>query len=210
MKALLIVDVQQDFCPGGALAVEKGDEVVDVINRLQDHFDLVVATKDWHPKGHVSFASTHGKKPGDVIEVEGLEQVLWPEHCLQGSRGAEFHPRLKTEKIAKVIYKGTDERIDSYSGFFDNGRRRPTGLEGYLRGKGVQEVFVTGLATDYCVKFTALDAQRLGFETSVIADATRAVNREPGDGERALDEMRKAGIRVRESSEFLKGASPSK
>lgn len=168
-----------------------------VINRLQNDFPLIVATQDWHPQNHGSFASNHpGKKPGQMIELGGLPQVLWPDHCVQGSKGAEFHRDLDMRRIAKVIRKGTDPQIDSYSGFFDNGRRKATGLEDYLRGQRVTAVYIAGLATDYCVLWTAGDAKRLGFETHVIADACRGVELKPGDIERAFEEMRSSNIDV--------------
>lgn len=196
-RALLIVDVQNDFIPGGALPTQNGGEVVPVINELQRQFELVVATQDWHPQNHMSFASNHpGKKPGEVIDLDGLPQVLWPDHCVQGSRGAEFHRDLDVSRIARVIRKGTDPHIDSYSGFFDNGRRKATGLERYLRDERVTDVFVAGLATDYCVLWTARDAHSLGFTTHVFADACRGVELQPGDIERAFDEMRRTGIDV--------------
>ncbi|MEO1452116.1 MAG: bifunctional nicotinamidase/pyrazinamidase [Bacteroidota bacterium] len=204
MQALILVDIQNDFVPGGALAVSEGDQIVPLVNKLQQQFDMIVATQDWHPADHGSFATHHaGKNPGEVIDLHGLTQVLWPVHCVQGSSGAEFVAELDTEKVADVFVKGTDPTVDSYSGFFDNGRRKATGLGEYLKAKGVTEVFVVGLATDYCVKFTALDAHSLGFQTSVIADATRAVNLQPGDGEAALAEMQAAGIKVIQAKEIL-------
>ncbi len=197
MKALIIVDVQNDFCPGGALEVREGDQVVPVINRLQPRFDLVVATQDWHPANHGSFAANHpGRRPGEVVELAGLPQILWPVHCVQDTYGAELHPALDRSRIARVIHKGTDPAIDSYSGFFDNGRRAATGLEQYLRERNVDEVYVCGLATDYCVKATALDARSLGFKTSLIEDAARGVELRPGDVQRAIDEMRSAGVEI--------------
>jgi len=196
-KALIIIDVQNDFLPGGALAVAGGDEVVAVINRLQAVFPRVLATQDWHPRDHGSFATQHpGRAPGDVIELDGLAQVLWPAHCVQGTEGAAFAPGLDTRRVEKIFPKGADARVDSYSGFFDNGRRRATGLGDYLRAQNIAEIFIAGLATDYCVKATALDGARLGFATHVIADACRAVNLNPGDDARAFDEMRAAGVRV--------------
>jgi nicotinamidase/pyrazinamidase len=197
MKALVIVDVQNDFIPGGALAVPEGDEVVPVINRLQARFDLVVATQDWHPPAHGSFAVNHpGRKVYDVVDLNGLPQVLWPVHCVQSTAGAEFVAGLDRSRVARVFQKGTDPGIDSYSGFFDNGYRKATGLGDYLKQRGVDAVYVCGLATDYCVKFTALDARQLGFETYLIEDASRGVNVKPGDVDRAIAEMRAAGVRV--------------
>jgi nicotinamidase/pyrazinamidase len=174
VKALILVDLQNDFLPGGALAVPRGDEVIPVANRLQPRFDLVVATQDWHPRGHGSFASSYpGRKPGELSELGGLPQVLWPDHCVQGSRGAEFARDLSMNRVEAIVRKGTDPRIDSYSGFFDNGHRKSTGLGDYLKGRGAAWVFVLGLATDYCVKSTALDARRLGFRATLVEDGCR-------------------------------------
>lgn len=196
-KALVIVDVQNDFVSGGALAVPDGESVIPVINRLQQLFEVVVATKDWHPPDHGSFAANHpGKNPGDLVELGGLAQRLWPVHCVQDTLGAEFVSGLETQRIAEVIKKGTDPLIDSYSGFFDNGRRQSTGLGDYLRSKDVNDVYVVGLATDYCVKFTTFDAVALGFKCYLIEDACRGVNLAVGDAERALDEMRLAGVTI--------------
>jgi nicotinamidase/pyrazinamidase len=197
MKALILVDIQNDFLPGGALAVPRGDEVIPVANRLQPRFGLVVATQDWHPRGHGSFASTRpGRKPGDVAELAGLPQVLWPDHCVQGTRGAAFAPGLEMDRVEAIIRKGTDPKIDSYSGFFDNGHRKSTGLGDYLHGRGVTDVYVLGLATDYCVKFTALDAVRLGFHSYLVKEGSRGVELNKGDVDRAVDEMRRAGVAV--------------
>jgi len=197
MRALIVVDIQNDFCPGGALAVAQGDAVVAVANRLMPHFDRVVATQDWHPAQHGSFAAHHpGKQPGELVDLGGLQQVLWPTHCVQGSPGAAFHTDLATAGITRVFTKGEDPKVDSYSGFFDNGRRAATGLGEYLREESVREVYVLGLATDYCVKFTALDALSLGFTTKLVADGCRAVNLRPEDGAAAIAEMIAAGIEV--------------
>ncbi len=201
-RALIIVDLQNDFMPGGALPTKHGEEIVPVINALQPKFDVVVATQDWHPSTHASFASNHpGKKPGDVIDLNGLEQILWPDHCVQGSRGADLHRDLDTAKIAKLAQKGTDPAIDSYSTFYDNGRRKSTGLERYLRENGVTDVYIGGLATDYCVLWSARDAIELGFKTHVIRDACRGVDLTPGDIDRAFDEMRSIGVDIMSSSE---------
>ena len=204
MKALILVDIQNDFLPGGALAVPHGDEVVPVANKVSPRFDLVVATQDWHPPDHGSFAANRpGKKVGDVIDLHGLRQILWPVHCVQNTRGAEFAPGLDVSRVARVFRKGTDPTIDSYSGFFDNGHRRSTGLADYLRERGVDQVFVMGIATDYCVKFTALDAvQRAGLKVTLIEDGCRGVNLNAGDVEAAVDEMRRAGVKVVRSSEL--------
>ena len=177
MKALLLIDIQNDFLPGGRLAVPEGDAIIPLINALQPRFDLVVATQDWHPAGHESFASSHaGRAPFDQIDLHGLPQVLWPDHCLQASPGAELAPGLHPHRIEAVFRKGTDPKIDSYSAFFDNGHRKSTGLTDYLRGRGVTQVYVAGLAGDYCVYYSALDALAAGFTTFVITDATRAID----------------------------------
>jgi nicotinamidase/pyrazinamidase len=195
MNALILVDLQNDFCPGGALAVPGGDDIIPLVNRLLPRFDRVVATQDWHPRQHGSFAANHpGKKPGDVITLAGLPQILWPVHCVQNTPGAELYPRLDQTPIQKIFRKGTDPQIDSYSGFFDNGHRLATGLGDYLRGQGVAEVYLCGLATDYCVKHTALDAVALGLKTHVIPEACRGVNLRTGDADRALEEMRAKGV----------------
>ncbi len=194
MKALLLVDLQNDFLPGGALPVREGDQVIPLANEMMREFELVVATKDWHPANHQSFASMHPlRKPGDRIMLNGLPQTLWPIHCVQGSHGAAFAERLNTKKIQHIAYKGTHPEVDSYSGFFDNGHRTNTGLEDYLRIKKVEELYIMGLATDYCVKFTVLDALKLGFKTFVITDGCRAVNLEKDDGQKALREMQEKG-----------------
>ncbi len=203
MKALIIVDVQNDFCPGGALAVREGNQIVPLINELQKQFDLVVATQDWHPKDHLSFASNHNKKVGDSVSLDGLKQILWPDHCVQGSKGAEFVANLNMEKVARVFQKGVDRRIDSYSGFFDNGHRKATGMGDYLKAKGVNEVFVVGIATDYCVKFTALDAAGLGFKTTFIRDACRGVDLQDGDVVAAIDQMQKKGVRIIDAANLI-------
>jgi nicotinamidase/pyrazinamidase len=196
MKALILVDIQNDFCPGGALAVAGGAEVVPVANRLVARFPLVVATQDWHPRGHGSFASNRGRKPFEVGELGGMPQVFWPDHCVQGTAGAEFHPGLDVARIQRVFPKGTDPTIDSYSGFFDNGKRKATGLGDFLREQGVDDVTVLGLATDYCVRATAMDALALGLAVTVVEDGCRAVELAPGDGARAIAELRAAGARI--------------
>ncbi len=204
MEALIVVDIQNDFLPGGALAVRNGDQIIPGVNRLMKRFDLVIATQDWHPADHGSFASNHqGKKPGEMIRLHGLDQILWPDHCVQHTPGAEFSKDLNKENIQKIFQKGTDPAIDSYSGFFDNGKRKDTGLNDYLKNKGVDEVYIVGLATDYCVKYTALDAIECGYKTTLIADATRAVNLQPQDGEKAIEEMQQKGIYVINSKSFL-------
>ena len=203
MRALLLVDLQYDFMPGGALAVPEGDAVVPLANRLMDRFDLVVASQDRHPADHASFASQHpGRAPGDRIDLDGVEQTLWPDHCVQGTRGAELHDDLRTGEIDQIFRKGVDRRIDSYSAFFDNARKRSTGLADVLREQEVAEVFLLGLATDYCVLHSALDAAELGFQTTVIADGCRGIDLRPGDIERAWERMRAVG-RVVRSKELL-------
>lgn len=197
MNALILVDLQYDFMPGGALAVSEGDQVVAIANRLIPRFELVVATQDWHPTDHKSFARQHeGKSVGDVVQLDGLDQVLWPDHCVQGSAGAELHGELKVASLDKIILKGTDRRIDSYSGFFDNGQRQTTGLGDYLAMHYIEEVFVMGLATDYCVKYTALDAVKLGLKTTLIEDGCRGVELNSGDVKTAINQLRSAGVRI--------------
>jgi nicotinamidase/pyrazinamidase len=201
VQALILVDIQNDFCPGGALAVPDGAAVVSIANSLMKRFPLLIATQDFHPRTHRSFAVNHpGRNTYEVIDLEGLPQVLWPVHCVAGSPGADFHPDLDSDRLDAVFAKGTDERIDSYSGFFDNGHRKSTGLADYLREKHVDEVFVMGLATDYCVKATALDAVQLGFRTYVIEDGCRGVGLAAGDIEAAKDELRAAGITLCQSA----------
>ncbi|MGJ8724170.1 MAG: bifunctional nicotinamidase/pyrazinamidase [Roseibacillus sp.] len=203
MKALLIVDLQNDFLPGGALGVNGGDELVPHINELLPHYDLVVATQDWHPADHGSFASNHpGKEIGDTIKLAGLPQILWPTHCVQGTTGANFAPGLDTGRIDTVFRKGIDPAIDSYSGFYDNGHRNSTGLADYLRDKGVSNLHVCGIATDYCVKFTVLDALKENFPTTLLTDACRGVDLTLGDIERALQEMKAAGAETHEEAAF--------
>jgi nicotinamidase/pyrazinamidase len=204
MRALILVDLQNDFCEGGALAVPGGGAVVPIANQLAPHFACVVATRDSHPSDHQSFAAQHAnKQPYDVIELHGLPQVLWPVHCVTGSDGWQFHAGLDRTHVSTVIAKGTDREIDSYSGFFDNGQRKATGLEAYLRERAVLEVYVLGLALDYCVKATALDAQRLGFRTHVVEDGCRAVNVAKDDGAKASAELRSAGITLCQSRDVV-------
>lgn len=203
-SALLIVDVQNDFMPGGALGVSGGDQTVPVINSLQSKFQTIIATQDFHPADHGSFAANHpGKNPGEFIDLNGLNQILWPVHCVQGSAGAEFHKDLKRENWVAIFQKGMNPAVDSYSGFFDNARRGDTGLGDFLKEKEIKTVFVAGLAQDYCVKFTALDAVSLGFETYLIVDASRAVNLQPADGDLAIREMETAGVKIIKSNELI-------
>lgn len=196
-RALILVDIQNDFMPGGGLPVAGGDAVVSVANELMPHFGLVVATQDWHPSNHGSFAASHaGKQPGDVVVLDGVEQVLWPVHCVQNTAGASFHSALDVSRIDAVVHKGTNPMIDSYSTFYDNKHLKDTGLALLLRNAGVTEVWMAGLATDYCVKYSALDGIELGFDVRVVREGVRAVDLEPGDGDRALAEIEAAGGRV--------------
>jgi len=197
MRALILVDIQNDFCPGGALAVPNGDAVVAVVNTVMDQVDIVVATQDWHPANHGSFAANNpGQQPFTMGELAGLPQVMWPVHCVQGTEGARFHPKLDRKRIMRVFPKGTDATIDSYSGFFDNGRRHATGLGDWLMKQGVDEVVIAGLATDYCVKATALDAKALGYKVDLLLDGCRGVGMQPTDIPQAIEAMRKAGVRI--------------
>ena len=192
MDALIIVDVQNDFLPGGALAVNEGHTIIPVINKLQKKFDLVVATQDWHPPNHKSFASQHtGKNIFEEITLNGLPQVLWPDHCVVESEGAGFSVELESKNIEAIFRKGMERDIDSYSGFFDNGKKKATGLAAFLKGRGVSSIFVAGLAADYCVYFTALDALELGFQSTIITDATKAIN--PGDFTKKLEIFKSRG-----------------
>lgn len=176
-QALIVIDVQKDFCPGGALAVPQGDAIVPGINKLMAKADAVILTQDWHPAGHSSFASSHvGKSPYDMVEMTYGSQVLWPDHCIQGSVGAQFHPDLQTDKADLVIRKGYNPAIDSYSAFFENDHATPTGLDGYLRTRGIEEVSLVGLALDFCVNFSAVDAAKLGFRVTVREDLCRAID----------------------------------
>ena len=197
MDCLILVDLQNDFMPGGALAVPRGDEVVAVANQLATRFDFVVASQDWHPPEHQSFASQHkGRMPGETVQLHGVTQVLWPDHCVQGTYGAEFHRGLEQCRVSEVFQKGTDPGIDSYSTFFDNARLRSTGLGERLRERNVETVYLLGLATDYCVKFSALDAASLGFRAKVVPEGCRGIDLSAGDVQRAWDELRTAGVDI--------------
>jgi nicotinamidase/pyrazinamidase len=221
---LLEIDVQNDFCPAyvslsgeecpaGALAVDRGDELIGPLNRLAAAFagagGRVAATQDWHPAGHVSFASAHpGKKPGDLIAFPPEGQALWPDHCVQGSRGAEFHERLDRKPLSLILRKGFRPGLDSYSAFFENDRRSSTGLEGWLRILGIDTVVMGGLATDYCVRYSALDARRLGFTVIVLEDAVRGVGLPRGSVEEALKEMKGRGVCFAGCEEILREIPP--
>ncbi len=187
MKALIIVDLQNDFMPGGPLGVPGADELASIINPLMEKFSLVIATQDWHPVNHCSFAKNHfGKKAGDVVNIKGITQILWPVHCLRDTSGAELVASLNKKPIASHFYKGTDQGIDSYSVFFDNAHLRSTGLGDYLKSRGITDVYLAGVATDYCVLYSAIDALDLGFKVHIILDACRGINLQPGNVDKAL------------------------
>jgi len=203
MKALLIVDIQYDFCPGGALAVPDGDTIIPTVNQLIDHFDVIVQTQDWHPEGHSSFASSHeGKEPFDTVEMDYGTQVLWPDHCVQGSKGAEFHNDLNTLKSQVIIRKGFRKAIDSYSTFFENDQKTATGLTGYLKQRGITDLYTVGLATDFCVKWSILDGIDEGFNMHIVKDAVKGIDLN-GSLDEAWDEMKKKGVRVTQSEDIL-------
>lgn len=193
--ALIVIDVQNDFCPGGALAVPGGDEIVLGINALMAEFPSVILTQDWHPAGHSSFASSHGAAPMSMTEMPYGPQVLWPDHCIQGSDGARFHPDLITDRADLIIRKGYNPAIDSYSAFFENDHTTPTGLEGYLRTRGITQLTMVGLATDFCVNYSAVDAAKLGFSVEVRTDLARAIDFD-GSLAAATDGMRAAGVQL--------------
>ena len=202
--ALIIVDVQNDFVPGGALAVPGGNEVIPAINRLSPTYEIVFATRDFHPADHVSFASNHpGHQIGEVLDVNGSPQVMWPDHCVAGTLGSELHPDLDTSYVDRVVPKGTRRDVDSYSAFYDNNHEIATALVGYLRDANTREVVLCGLALDYCVRYTALDALGEGLKVTLVTDATRAVNLDPEDGERTLRELAAAGVRLATTDELL-------
>ncbi|MCC5906393.1 MAG: bifunctional nicotinamidase/pyrazinamidase [Balneolaceae bacterium] len=203
MKALLIVDIQNDFCPGGALAVPNGDAVVSIVNKLIDRFDVVIQTQDWHPAGHSSFASSHEKKnPYETIEVYYGTQILWPDHCVQGSEGADFHPDLNTKKTQVIIRKGFRKAIDSYSTFFENDQKTTTGLTGYLKQRGITDLYIVGLATDFCVKWSVLDGIDEGFTMHVVEDAVQGIDLE-GSLDAAWIEMKEKGAKITTSDQLL-------
>ena len=203
-SALIVVDVQNDFCPGGALAVPRGDEVVPVANRLLAKMPLSVLTQDWHPRGHVSFASSCGAVPYSIDAASSPPRMLWPDHCVAGTEGAGFHPLLDADRARLILRKGTNLGLDSYSAFIENDRRTPTGLGGWLAALGVESIVLVGLATDYCVKFTALDARALGLGVDIVAEGVRGVDASPGDSERALSAMAAAGCRILSLNEVLR------
>jgi nicotinamidase/pyrazinamidase len=203
MEALLLIDIQNDFCPGGKLPVNEGDQVVPLANKLMDQFEHVIMTQDWHPEGHQSFASNHSfKEAYETVEMDYGTQVLWPDHCIIGSEGADFHPDLQSNKATAIIRKGFRPHIDSYSAFTENDKQTGTGLEGLLKSLGIQKVYLCGLATDFCVAWSALDSQKLGFETVLIEDACRGIDLE-GSLDQAMKEMHKAGVKFIQSGELL-------
>lgn len=203
MKALLIVDIQNDFCPGGALEVPNGDKIIPIVNKLIDRFDTIIQTQDWHPKGHLSFASSHSNKDEyDTVEMDYGTQVLWPDHCIQGSRGGEFHPDLNTQKIQVIIRKGFRKEIDSYSTFFENDKKTKTGLTGYLKTRGITELYTVGLATDFCVKWSILDGIDEGFTMHIIEDAVAGIDLD-GSLNQAWKEMKEKGVNITTSKSLL-------
>lgn len=203
MKALLLIDIQNDFMPTGSLAVPNGDKIVAPVNAVQLHFDLVIASQDWHPASHVSFANNHlGKKEFEIIQLEGLEQTLWPAHCVQNTTGAEFHPNLHTQKVETIFRKGTNPALDSYSAFYDNAHQKSTGLAGYLKEKGITELYFTGLAADICVYFSIKDALAEGFECVVFEDAVRALDE--NTYQQQQEELKEQGVNYCRTADFLK------
>jgi nicotinamidase/pyrazinamidase len=195
-NALIIIDLQNDFCPGGALPVPEGDKIISVINKIMNRFYKVVATQDWHPENHISFASTHKKNVGDVVEINGIKQMLWPKHCVQGSYGAQLHKELDIRKVDLILRKGTNPNIDSYSAFLENDKKTQTGLHYWLKGLKIKKVYICGLALDYCVYYSACDAKKFGFETYVLLDATKGVDVPKGNIEKVLKHMRSIGIKI--------------
>ena len=195
-RCLIITDVQNDFCPGGALAVAEGDRIVPVINKISSKFDTVVASQDWHPLNHISFAKTHRRNPFEVVTVDGIQQALWPEHCVPGTLGADFHQDLDLREVDLILRKGTNPLIDSYSVFIENDKKTETGLRYYLQGLELTELFFTGLATDYCVYYSAVDARSFGFHVSLILDATKGVDIPVGSVDKAIEDMKKRGVKM--------------
>ncbi|MBP9791966.1 MAG: bifunctional nicotinamidase/pyrazinamidase [Rickettsiales bacterium] len=194
MKTLIIVDVQNDFLPGGSLAVPNGNEIISIINGLIPKYDLVIATKDYHPRDHKSFASQHKNyKPGDTVILNGIRQILWPDHCIQNTYGSDIAKSLNSSNVDHIIYKGTNKEIDSYSAFFDNNHQNTTGLHEYLQNKKIQNLDIVGLATDYCVKYTVLDALELEYNVRVITSACKGIDLTPGDIKKSLEEMKTKG-----------------
>lgn len=211
--ALLLIDLQNDFCPGGALAVTEGDRVITIANQaisacLQQQIP-VIASQDWHPAEHRSFAVNSNAEPGTIGDLNGLPQVWWPVHCVQNTQGADWHPQLQQDAIAAIFRKGQDPEIDSYSAFFDNGRRTKTALDDWLRQQGVERLTIMGLATDYCVKYSVLDSLSLGYQTTVINEGCRGVNLQPQDSQQAFDAMSDAGAKLQTLAQFLAEIHPT-
>lgn len=203
-QALIIVDMQNDFMPWGTLPTKDADKIISSINELIPHFSLVIATKDWHPKDDLSFAANHpGKDPGEMIKIDGIDQILWPIHCVQDTKGAEFVQGLEQTDIKKIFYKGIDPRIDSYSTFFDNAHKRDTGLAKYLHQNHIDEITIVGVATDYCILYSVLDALKLGFKVDVIIDACKPINLHPDDEKKSIEMMQKQGARILFMKEFM-------
>ena len=201
-EALIVVDIQNDFLPGGALAVQDGDAIIPIVNQLLKSFKHVFATQDWHPANHKSFASNHsGKKVGEFVDLQGVQQILWPDHCIQGTKGAEISQQLNRQNIQKVFVKGTNPLVDSYSGFFDNNKLESTGLLDHLQKLKIDTIYIVGLAADYCVKFTVIDALEAGLQTYLFTDATKGVNLSPNDTELAFEEMKSKGAILLKSSD---------
>ena len=195
MNALILIDIQNDFLSGGSLEVPKGDDIIDNVNSIMDNYNIVVATKDWHPKDHISFASNHkNKNVGQIIKINNLDQMLWPDHCIKDSKGSEFPKKLNSHKIHKIFYKGVDSDIDSYSGFYDNGKIRSTGLSNFLKKSNINQVDIVGLATDYCVKYSSIDAYNEGFKTKVLCSCVRGISVQTT--ETAFKEMKDMGISI--------------
>lgn len=197
MRALILVDIQNDFMPGGALGVEEGDKILPHVNELlQKRFDVIVASKDWHPKDHISFASRHKLKPGERLEIHGQVQELWPDHCVQNTKGSDFSPGFDTSKVQKVFLKGVDRDVDSYSTFFDNDREKSTGLDNYLREKRVTDIYIAGLTLEYCVAYSVSDAINLGFNVYVVQDACQSVSRNPAEIAHTIELIRHEGAHL--------------
>jgi nicotinamidase/pyrazinamidase len=201
-KALIIVDLQNDFLPGGALGVKDGNLIIPIINKLQLKFSTVIATRDWHPKNHISFASTHNYKPGDFVFVEGFKQELWPDHCIQNTEGAQFSENFDSSRATFIVSKGVDPFVDSYSAFFDNQRKRSTGLDVFLKEKGIEQLYFSGLTTEFCIRYSVIDAVSLGFDVYVFEDAIKPVSLKPRDEERAILEMKQMGAHFLQTIEF--------
>ncbi len=202
-KTLIITDVQRDFMPGGALGISGANNIIPIINALMPKFDHVLAVRDYHPPGHVSFASTHGKRAGETVQIGGVDQILWPDHCVIDTRGAGLADGLKTDQIEKLFDKGSDPKVDSYSAFFDSERHRSTGLADYLKKHKLKDLYFVGVATDYCIHYSVLDALELGFKVTVIIDACRAINRKLGDEPKAIEEMKEKGAKIIDSQKII-------